>query len=485
MVNNIDGKFIWITLLVFLFALINASALTIPISNIQLNTTIDEPLEYCLPVTNDANVTYYNISITNFAHRKIDLNASQTNDFCFNVTRSETGIIEFEPVIYGFYTILYEAEPQTRTINLIDLQNHTILENDIVEFCNNYAEVHTIKELPDGLTFTINPSECINRTDITYTQEIQDLTSMQIGYINVESNIIRHDARDNSKEPQFDLTIKTSFPNSSLYLTTLDNVYTAPFNQTITGILHMKNDGLAVEGIRFETHEWISMQNTSINLMANESKYVFFNINPQVDESFMTNKKYNLSIKAEVENLKTAYAYLEIFVPYYSFSNETVTENGTIIIIRSPSSAEIKAYMKTSEGKDLIEWYCFEDNGTREECIRTRKIYTDSDLNRTLNLRFDKLEQKVTNNGNKIDSVKYEELNKTNEYLKDISENQNNLTQNYDDKLSEVAKGEEIRQEEKRNWSKIVIIILIIIVIIVGSIFGYRAYHTMKNRAKR
>lgn len=402
-----------------------ALALSINVSSTDLNLTTGETLPYCIGVGNTDNRTHHNISITNFPHSPIEiLPTGSIKPLCMNISRSTHGDYSYTPVIYGFYIVNHTAEIQTHTINLPDLSNHSIRTNDIVQFCNPYNHTRTIKETLNSWNLTIPSNQCQNTTQITYTQDIIDTGNNQVGYFNVQSNIIPQPARDNTQDSTFNLRLHVSRPIGNLSIDPLVDHYILPYDQEIEAVVRIQNDELHTAGIQLSM-TWGTIDNSTITLAPNESKFIKIKIRANVSFNEETNKTYPLTFRAKIENFKDASTNISVFIPYYEI-NPTNKSKNTTTFIRAPTESEIRSYLQSTAGKDLIGWYCFEDNGTRPECKTTIKEYTNIDLNNSISAIHQELidrEQRMTNELNNLKTEGIDKIKEQNKQTTDILSN--------------------------------------------------------------
>lgn len=456
------NKFI-ILLCLLIFSTITLS-FDLSVDELSMNVTIEEPYSKCISVTNNYNETHYNISMTNFVHEKIDvLSKGQTKDLCFNITRVSTGTVTFNPIVYGYYKQNYTLDPENYVINLDDINNNTIKEGDTIQFCNTDSQTHTIMEMNGAWTKQVNANSCVSVDEITYTQEIRDMTSNQIGVINVVSNIGEVQVRENDYDAQFVLTINSFLPISTLELVSLIPDFKVDHNGTVRGASKIINGNIDLDDVTLSM-PWAEFEENNFYLEANETKVITYDITPNLDEE-EGGTCHNLTLSAGMEGYKTVTNNIEVCIN--SVYNSELDANGSKIIVREMTDKEKIAYFKTDVGLDIINWYCFEYNGTQESCIRTKTIIQNADLNETINARFNELKamQEVEQNSlNRIETVGLKTLSEQQDELNNEFVSYKNTSGKTIDATAEYI----ISQDKTGNgfWTFIFVLIFIVVVLI-------------------
>jgi hypothetical protein len=467
-------------LLIIILTLTSALALQVNQTDMSVTVVKDETSNYCINVKNTDSRTLYNVTMTNFPNQKIDwLLFNQTANLCFNVTRSDVGNIYFNPIVYGNYKITYLADPVHYKISLIDFKNYSMRINDQVELCNYYNESHQIKESANAWQYVLTSGQCMNITGLTYTQEVQDTTSGITGYFLFNTNIVEQFARDNSLDTVFNIFITTVYPSSRFKIIKLLDNYTVPYGQDTIGILQIKNDERAVQGATLSI-DWGTFDTPIINLASNETKFVQFKIRPNMTRNVETNKSYSLNVKVALTGFKESNDTINVFVPYFNIerSNDT-TES--CVRVRAMTKEEATAFFKyTTEGKNVINWYCFESdpNGTRPECLRTEKVYINLDLNETLAQLKTSVDSGFDRCQNSISTMKNEDIARLFNTTEDIKMFCQNVSNDVVNPLNYVVEQDKTRKSEAKLWTVLFWVIICIIAVLIGVVaimrMGYK-----------
>lgn len=485
------------TLLLFLILAVSVSGLpdlTIDKEAINMNVERGHIKEYNITLTNNGDMDIYNITfshINNIEFPKIGFlgkGKSQTGKIKI-LTSNIYDATKISTISY-FFIENQSSMPQIKSIkitaggyvpNVIDAK-----VNDKIVFFNNDTINHTITDVSSTLDETVSPStsyilNVANENNIIFF----DRTNGNSGTINVEKNVSEEYIHSTALDKTLSLQISSKQSETDLVIMLIKDTFVIRNKDTKQLAIEVSNIGTeTAKGIMVDMDWFNDTDYQQFDLEGGNSKYIFLDIEPNINKTEETNRTYNLDMNIYGVNTKTITKTVKVFVPYENM-DETGIGNNTFTIVRPILAInETIEYCSGIAGKDDVrcekiyltkEKTIYKEqpsqfaNVTNNELWQTIKIAKESpEKFEYLTKRIDDFNLKMT--GSDDNSI----LNTLNAIKKADEDNHAETTQRL----------ENLDKEIGRNtfWKNFWAVVKAIVIIVCLVLFGIYKYNERKHK---
>ncbi len=464
-------KAIIVILALFLIPLVSASP-ELEITN-SLNATIYHGINYQTTISakNIGNETMYNLSfsdIQNVLFTNIPDTIQPNETKLINITINPVAMDAQSTI--QFYTLTnttsipqtYQVSIQTNSIVPNSIQ---IRQNDAITWTNTASQQHSVIATMGQFSYQLQPSQQITHTFnsiglISYYDGLNGIGAS----IDVISNIISTRVHDSTKDKTLRIITTTQASPTTLYLETIPTDLSLSYNEQKIGKIYLKNTGtVSALNIHLEGN-WTTFGKNNFQLNPDIDEYLDFNLTPKVTSTNQTNKSYQIKITATGNNFEQKEKTISVFIRYHDFS--TSTDNGTTIIVRTPTYDEIIQMCNSG----LIN--CPTSN-------QTQIIYQDKIV--PYNLTYDDIKRMIDLSNQNADA-NTRIMNALIEH-RTIDESKLDETMKIANETNEFMRQtkEEIKKDKDRNFILNLIIWIFIILLTIG---GISYYFIMKSKSK-
>lgn len=432
---------------------------------------------FLINISNIGNETMSNISFSNLQNvvfSNIPSNLAPNSSATINITISPV-VMNTQSIASFYGQTNVTTSPIIRDISITSTgyspNTITIRQNDSIRWNNIDVIQHSATDLAGSFNYLIQPNQSnqIIFTNIGSTNYYDTVSSFGAS-ITTQSNQIQVLTHDASKDKTLQIITKTTPPPTNLDLQLIPTDATIEYSDLIQGAIYIKNTGLITALSLHFSANWSSFSENDFNLNPSVTRSLNFNISPSITQTNQTNMTYQIPISVTGTNVATTSKIVNVFIKYHDFgaSNQN---NGTNVIIRTPTFAEIQAMCNAGQvncpttnvttiiyqDKPYNYSFTFEDI---QSMINTNRGLLDS---------WARLENKLTEQDTKITGIQSTTSNATNQ----ISEIKELVIEN--NKSTEVL-------HNKVFWLVMFLTIIFVLIVCVGiPVYFYKKYKSKIN----
>lgn len=462
-------------ILIFLFSISIASALTISPSTLDIEQQIESTKAYSINVTNTLsfpiqNFTFGNLSLYGFEFPKIVLESGETKEIEFNVTPSSKLSENLKADVEFKFLADIPSEVTTYKINITEdgftRRFIAIRSGDTIEWKNTDDIFHSVKT--PYFDVSLNPNDTYSYTfnevgEYTFYDKNWDVISTFNGLINV----IPRTSEELVHNPNYDIiwNVNLDFVSkpTTLEISLIGEEFEVDATEETEGAIIIKNIGQEqADSIGISSNSnWIEPKENNFNLNKNQQKIVSYVINPKILDTEETNKTHKINITIKAPNTPEYTKEIEVFIPYSDVFTNT----------ESPESifAYLDKLCEESPGNPLcIFKFCYEhpnDIKCNQNATTNGSIYGN---NVTVNWTADDVSEFI-----RAYSKLATDSSRNSNDLKIINEL---LEEQFPDLFRKLNETETQRQKDKESDESertILLVLFFVAIISIGAIVGY------------
>lgn len=334
-------KNIFISIALIIFSLNLVSSLIITQNPLNLTAKVNENKTIQVEFINNLGFDIFDFKFSNLSAKgftipviNIQANSSQIIPIVVKTTQSYHGLLDSK--VEFKYTVNLPDEQETFYVDITEMgfsPNFLIIkQDDTITWRNKDDLSHTV--VGSGFNLPIAPNQSASYTFPTIGETTyQD----SYWYFSGSVNVINKTSQQNAHNPNYDLfwniNLDSILNPTNLEINLLDTQFEVQATGQTEGMIKIKNLGPEkAEIINLNSgSDWISFTENNFNLNMNENKYITYKINPIIFETNQTNKTYDLPINIKASNSDLYNYTISVYIPYSSIVSDFDSEEGFLI----------------------------------------------------------------------------------------------------------------------------------------------------------
>ena len=385
----------------FIFVLINVSALQIVTQPGEINKTYEQDYSLNLKVKNEQGFTFNNITFEDNDYITMPtiptLNAGETASFTATIKYDSN--FNGDVKIIGYYETNVGSNYETHNVNInegterLDVCDISIVKGDKVNFINNIPYEVKLRNMNTNEYFsTLTENQSYEMTFDT----VQEFIYAPYRYGDQYHSPCTITVLDDTgiiHNPEYDavlnLDINQNYLTTSIEMVTLQTDYTMNFYDTDGGLMSVTNTGSNFAHNIDLNNEWFTFTPNNFDLDIGKTRTISYIINPFVTKSNETNKSYkkeleitgNFPIIKKLFNIFINYANIDSGVGNYldltpqqfhqyclAYPEDEYCQVETQVVYKNLNASEIETSINwTQEKAQSFEDYFIETLGMTQE----------------------------------------------------------------------------------------------------------------------